>query len=102
LFLQLASRLKQFDPEKQQVGEDSEDPMWLQHLQRINQGFEVCIRSNIRHFKLFLARLAASANKFNFYHTVYCVCPAMLKSLKELKNLTEKSRHKHYSNSFQV
>ena len=41
--LQLANRLKKFDPEKQQVGEDSEDPMWLQHLQRINQGFEVCL-----------------------------------------------------------
>ncbi|XP_052093101.1 uncharacterized protein LOC127729365 isoform X2 [Mytilus californianus] len=40
LVYELASRLKKFDPEQQQVGEDSEDPMWLQHLYRINQGYE--------------------------------------------------------------
>lgn len=40
LVFELASRLKKFDPEKQQVGDDTEDPMWLQNLQRINQGFE--------------------------------------------------------------
>ncbi|XP_071152410.1 protein transport protein Sec16A-like isoform X2 [Mytilus edulis] len=40
LVYELASRLKKFDPEQQQVGEDAEDPMWLQNLYRINQGYE--------------------------------------------------------------
>ena len=62
IVLQLASRLKKFDPEKQQVGEDSEDPMWLQHLQRINQGFEVCIRSNTM-YKTFQAFSSSSCSQ---------------------------------------
>ncbi|KAK3087524.1 hypothetical protein FSP39_007014 [Pinctada imbricata] len=39
LVYEFANRLKYFDPQRQQSGEETEDPFWLQQLQRINQGF---------------------------------------------------------------
>lgn len=40
VIFQLGNRLKYFDPQKLHTAED-EDPDWLQHLSRINAGFQV-------------------------------------------------------------
>ena len=38
---ELGNRLKSYDPQRLQTGEDMEDPYWLQNLARVVQAFEV-------------------------------------------------------------
>lgn len=45
IIFQLGNRLKYFDPQKLHTAED-EDPDWLQHLSRINAGFQVIFLFN--------------------------------------------------------
>lgn len=45
VIFQLGNRLKYFDPQKLHTAED-EDPDWLQHLSRINAGFQVIFLFN--------------------------------------------------------
>ena len=54
-------------------------------------------------WRSFLTCFEASANEFYFLLTIhlYCVYPAMSKSLKQLSNFTKKSRYRHHSNRLQ-